>query len=250
MAEEKRRDAADCRALRPASRQAGGEAGHGNVAMGLPAHPNYTACCGAGDAAAASISRVTLRLRLSAAATIRAQYSAGMLSRCRHLRTEASLASTSEARTSSEGQRSMMVLKEGEASIGRTLRQFVLNCNPELCHEFWDDLSQDLGVSKVTPPSDFHCEFIARTTLARETAGYTQQEISTILGIPQTTYKWYETRSLLPHRLIPAFCVATRVGVDWLFMGKGPRRARPSGEPEPKSETNGKAARRPLRTAE
>jgi transcriptional regulator with XRE-family HTH domain len=70
------------------------------------------------------------------------------------------------------------------------------------------------------PHSNFTLAFIDRTKAARETANLTQLEIATILGIKQDTYKQYETRSPLPHRFIPAFCAATHITSDWLFLGR------------------------------
>lgn len=59
--------------------------------------------------------------------------------------------------------------------------------------------------------------FLTRTAEARSKAGLTQEEIATLLNIPQDKYKHYEKRSLLPHYLVPAFCIATRIDPAWLF---------------------------------
>lgn len=67
---------------------------------------------------------------------------------------------------------------------------------------------------------DFKEAFIRRTAEARERRGLTQEEMATLLGLSQGTYKQYETRSLLPHRLIVPFCIATGVELAWLFTGK------------------------------
>lgn len=69
--------------------------------------------------------------------------------------------------------------------------------------------------------SDFRLEFIERTKTARTRSGLTQDEMAKLLGLDQGTYKQYETRSLLPHRYIPAFCMITRVSESWLLSGKG-----------------------------
>jgi transcriptional regulator with XRE-family HTH domain len=65
----------------------------------------------------------------------------------------------------------------------------------------------------------FKDNFIKRTQLARNKADYSQHEIALLLQIDQGTYKQYETRSLLPHALIPAFCVICGISVHWLFTG-------------------------------
>lgn len=74
-------------------------------------------------------------------------------------------------------------------------------------------------------PTEFAAEFMARTKQAREQSGRTQTEMATILGIKQGLYKQYETRSPLPHRFIPAFCLATHVTEHWLFTGRQRRLA-------------------------
>jgi transcriptional regulator with XRE-family HTH domain len=80
-------------------------------------------------------------------------------------------------------------------------------------------------MANAAPPSTFNADFIARTKLARERAGLTQEAIATILRIKQDTYKQYETRSPLPHRFIPAFCAATHIEERWLFTGRARRAA-------------------------
>ena len=68
--------------------------------------------------------------------------------------------------------------------------------------------------------SVFRAEFINRTKEARVQAGLTQQEMADILKTDQGTYKQYETRSVLPHRHVAAFCAATHVSASWLFTGR------------------------------
>ena len=63
--------------------------------------------------------------------------------------------------------------------------------------------------------------FIARTRAARVARFETQQQICTLLGLSQGTYKSYETRSPLPLWLIPRFCVACGVDIEWLLTGEG-----------------------------
>jgi transcriptional regulator with XRE-family HTH domain len=67
--------------------------------------------------------------------------------------------------------------------------------------------------------SAFRDNFIRRTQIARKQANYSQQAIAVLLQIDQGKYKQYETRSLLPHALIPAFCVICGVSLHWLFTG-------------------------------
>ena len=82
-----------------------------------------------------------------------------------------------------------------------------------------------LNKSRMARPStnrEYQAEFKARVRQAREGAGYTQGELADLLGIAQDTYKQYETRSLLPHRLIRRFCLACRIDESWLISGEGP----------------------------
>ena len=48
------------------------------------------------------------------------------------------------------------------------------------------------------------------------------------LGIPAGTYTRYETRTMMPHHLIPRFCQLTGVNADWLFFGPTLARALPA----------------------
>jgi hypothetical protein len=45
------------------------------------------------------------------------------------------------------------------------------------------------------------------------------------LSIPPGTYTRYETRTMMPHHLIPRFCQLTGVNADWLFFGPVAARA-------------------------
>jgi hypothetical protein len=65
----------------------------------------------------------------------------------------------------------------------------------------------------------FRDNFIKRTQIARNKANYSQHAISLLLQIDQGTYKQYETRSLLPHALIPPFCALCGISLHWLFTG-------------------------------
>lgn len=68
--------------------------------------------------------------------------------------------------------------------------------------------------------------FITRVYSAREGATYagekiTQDKMARALGISQTTYSKYETKTMLPHRHIELFCMLCRVSVEWLIVGHG-----------------------------
>jgi transcriptional regulator with XRE-family HTH domain len=72
--------------------------------------------------------------------------------------------------------------------------------------------------------SQFREGLSARVKLAREAAGFTQEEMALILGVTQTRLsKWEGARkSQIPHELMQRFCLATRVSIEWLITGEGP----------------------------
>lgn len=67
--------------------------------------------------------------------------------------------------------------------------------------------------------SAFAKTFLARVRAAREATGMTQAEMARVLGIRQSAYEKYETRTPLPHRLIVHFAAVTGADVDQLFLG-------------------------------
>jgi transcriptional regulator with XRE-family HTH domain len=78
-------------------------------------------------------------------------------------------------------------------------------------------------------PREFREEFSARVKLARESAGYTQEEIASLLGMSQPTYNKYEgsRASIMPTHLQAKFALICRVSLDWLLTGKGEGPFRP-----------------------
>ena len=67
-------------------------------------------------------------------------------------------------------------------------------------------------------PPDYTAKFVERTRVARETAGYERPEdMAKVLAVPATTYKKYETRTCMPHHLIPRFCAIAGIGYQQLF---------------------------------
>jgi len=71
------------------------------------------------------------------------------------------------------------------------------------------------------PATEFKNAFAKRTKQARIAAGYSQEDMATLLGMDQPKYSKYEKRSLLPHRYVEPFCLAARIEERWLFTGKG-----------------------------
>lgn len=100
-------------------------------------------------------------------------------------------------------------------------------------------------MAKPTREIDFKVSFTARVRWARLGRGYTQVQMAELLGsLDPGKYKQYETRSYLPHILVPRFCLLCGVDSDWLFTGKG----RAPAIPEPPRRQRAAASRR-TRTA-
>lgn len=79
-------------------------------------------------------------------------------------------------------------------------------------------------MGKASTPTAFKKEFCQRLKAARIMAGYEQAEFAKELGLLPNTYNKYETRSLLPHYLIPQACEI--LGIDPSVLFVGPREAR------------------------
>lgn len=156
---------------------------------------------------------VTRRLRRTTA-----HHSGGMVLRCHHFEIIQAVArrpakrDTSSAIASRDGH-SSMIERNDAADMGNILGQTVLKCKAKLSYDTAVDGGQNVPMSR----SDFKTAFIARTAAARNAAGLTQQQVADALQIEQDTYKQYETRSPLPHYLVPAFCLATGTDPAKLF---------------------------------
>lgn len=147
-----------------------------------------------------------------------AHHSAGIRSRCHHLRTAGSPTPRSEASASSEGHRPMMLRKESLDVIESDVGQLVLNYKAKVSHDCESPSDHNHPMAKDDPAaSAYRAAFAARVKSAREDRGFTQAGIAELLGVDQGTYKQYEVRSYLPHHLIPRFCLACGVSLDWLF---------------------------------
>lgn len=149
-------------------------------------------------------------------------HSAGMRSRCHHLRTAAAPAPISEANASGESQSPITERKDAmwpDMPIG--LGQSVLDVKAILSHDDGTHLYENRPMADRMSETEEKLAFIGRVKRARMARYDTQKPMCTILGIDQGTYKQYETRTPLPHRLIPKFCAATGVDMEWLLTGEG-----------------------------
>lgn len=148
--------------------------------------------------------------------------SAGMASRCRHLRAVSTGTLTSRAKSATVGQRPITSRNEEMERIDCFLGHLTLESKFKMSR----DTMRVLGHSVPMRSSDFRESFIARVKSARIASGLTQVQISKLLEIDQGTYKMYETRSMLPHDLIPRFCIACRIEVGDLYAEVPVRRRR------------------------
>lgn len=61
------------------------------------------------------------------------------------------------------------------------------------------------------PPSVFKAAVFVRIQEARKKSGLTQDDVAEMLGMRQSKYAKYETRSLMPHALLAKFCEITGI---------------------------------------
>lgn len=78
----------------------------------------------------------------------------------------------------------------------------------------------DSMAKKLTTPTKYREAFCERLQRVRISAGYTQASLARELKIDKDTYAKYESRSLLPHHLIPAVCELTHTDAWFLLTGK------------------------------
>lgn len=105
--------------------------------------------------------------------------------------------------------------------MSESLRHFVLTGKDPVSRDCEAGRAENVFMAKDQAKSAYKTDFIRRTKEARKARGYSQEELSELLGIDQPKYSKYETRSYLPHDLIPRFCLACGADPAWLFTGKG-----------------------------
>lgn len=143
-----------------------------------------------------------------------------MRSRCHHFRTAAGGAPISDAIASREGQ-SSITERNDLCVMDGNIGQIVLTCKPKVSHDSSKTLAHDCPMADDTAKSAYKARFIARVRWARAARSMTQAEMAELLGIKQDKYKQYETRSYLPHDLVPRFILAAGIDWAWLFTEKG-----------------------------
>ena len=135
-----------------------------------------------------------------------------MVFRCHHFETiQADAGRPSVDRSTAIASRdghSSITERNDPSDMDNTVGQTVLKSKADLSCDADEAIGHTVPMSRTA----FKAAFIARTAAAREAANMTQQEVADALQIAQDTYKQYETRSPLPHHLVPAFCAV--VGAD------------------------------------
>jgi DNA-binding XRE family transcriptional regulator len=89
---------------------------------------------------------------------------------------------------------------------------------------------------KPESPSAYEASFRERVKLARRYYSENAADMARALGVLPGTYVRYETRTMLPHYLIPQFCQLTGVEVEWLVSG--PKVGRPARSSAHSSESS------------
>jgi ribosome-binding protein aMBF1 (putative translation factor) len=148
--------------------------------------------------------------------------SAGMRSRCAHLRAAYADTPISSASTAGDGHNAITARKDENRrdTIRRNLGQFGQKCKRVLSVD-WTRAGINNAAMNENKKA-FWQSFCARVKLARERRDLSQKDVATVLDIAQGLYKHYEIRSPMPHHLIPKFCLLCGVSIDWLYTGRNP----------------------------
>lgn len=149
-------------------------------------------------------------------------HSAGRLSLWNHFRAASGEAPISAAIAPGEFHSPIITRNDvSELSMPDCLGQSVLKSKAEMSHDAGQVFSDYSGMADRMSETEEKAAFIRRVRMAREARFQTQRPILTLLELEQGTYKQYEKRTPLPHRLIPKFCAATGVSLEWLLTGEG-----------------------------
>lgn len=174
------------------------------------------------------VSAVKPALRAVSLSKIKRHHSSGMRSRVDHLRIVGTGAPVSSDIAACEGQSPMISLNDmispgsfpAPSVMDSEIGQFVLNGKAKVSPDCGQLVGHPCPMAEDEGKSAFKQAFIERTARAREEGGFSQAVIAELLGLAQDTYKQYETRSFLPHHLIPRFCMICRISPAALYTGK------------------------------
>lgn len=143
-----------------------------------------------------------------------------MLPRCDHFLIAETVAPMSDASASCDGHRASKSLGDS-AGIDSRLGRFVLNDKAKVSYDYGGTPEDNAVMADRMSDTEEKLAFIRRTRLAREARFDRQKPMYKLLGIDQGLYKQYETRTPLPHRFIPRFCLIAGVDLEWLLTGEG-----------------------------
>lgn len=152
---------------------------------------------------------------------IRAHQSGGIELRSSHLRVRSEEVSRSEASSLVDFQ-SLTTSRNSEKVCDMTaiLGQPVLEFKGELSYDSQKCSVDNKSMERMSEKEE-RAAFIRRVRVAREARFPKQKDIYELLGVDQGTWKQYESRTPLPHRLIPKFIKACQVSYEWLLTGEG-----------------------------
>lgn len=197
------------------------------------------------DAKAANVSAVSPAPRARSVESTSVHHRSGMRSRCHHLETVAAVAPVSSAQSSLVGQ-SSMTERNDVKGMTNCLRQSVLDCKPKIEHDEAIFAGQTVLEMDQVSVTRYRAEFIGRVRAARALRFETQEDAATAMGLKQSKYGKYETRSFLPPWMYQQFCTTCGVRVEWLItgVGAGPKWEAFHPTPKPRQRT-----RKPRRAA-
>jgi hypothetical protein len=212
----------------------------GQNVVAFPQRGHVRASAGSRAASLANVSAVTPADLAGSVCETANHHSPGIRSLCDHFRIAGTPAPRSDAIASCDGQSRITSRNEAGSCMPNVLGQSVLKSKPNVSHDGVDLMGHSVPM-KDQAKTAYKTAFMARVTAARKLR-FTQQAMAESLGMEQDSYKQYETRSLMPHHLIPRFCTICGVSTDWLITGKG---AGPAVQPV--LEAKPRAPKRPAR---
>lgn len=111
----------------------------------------------------------------------------------------------------------------------------------------------NLSMPKDATPSEFNARLVARVKELREGKrhsdgkGWTAEDMAVALGIPAERYRKYESRTPIPHELMPRFALVTGASVEYLLTGSRPvkdaRHPKPPRPPKPSKSESQRASK-------
>lgn len=110
--------------------------------------------------------------------------------------------------------------------MGQSVQLVKDNVSKDLRRSFRHNLSMPVWNEEL----EFNEQFQARIRGMREAREWTAAQMATALGIPADNYRKYETRSMMPHYLLPRLAQIHDCDLEYLLTGKsssgrkGPRR--------------------------